>query len=82
MPVISNSRMLQSFHTSHNCHTENGITLVTIWSNCNSPAASKHQEMSHMNGELKAFLFLLPLEPETYTKNIFVGTLPFHLMES
>jgi len=35
-----------------------------------------------MNGELKAFLFLLPVEPEMCTKNIFVGTLPFHLLES
>ena len=65
MPVISNSRMLQRFHMSHNCHTENGMTNVTIWSNCNSMAASTHQETSHMNGELKAFLFLLPMEPET-----------------
>jgi len=72
--------MLQCLHMSHNCHTENGITHVTIWSNCISPAASTHQEMSHMNGELKAFLFLLPMEPETYTKKIFVGTLQFHIM--
>lgn len=64
--------MLQSLHLSHNCHTENGIIRVTIWSNCISPAAATHQVTSHMNGELKAFLFLLPLEPETYTKDIFV----------
>ena len=76
MPVISNSRMLR-FHMPHNCHTENGITHVTIWSNCNSMAASTHQEMSHMNVELKAFLFLLPIEPETYTKRSLLEPLHF-----
>jgi len=69
--------MLQRFHMSYNCHTENGITHVTISSNCNSMAASTHQEMSHLKGELKEFLFVLPMEPETYTKRSLLEPLHF-----